>query len=106
MGRAQARAMMGAPKCCSHTSRGVCVPGAIDSVLGEISLAVALTKSYQKEVIRAGGEFLRFIRSLRLCLLHIFLVRLHSKNKHAHCKWYTAGTLGMGTLGPRNTAEY
>ena len=32
MGRAQARAMMGAPKCCSHTSRGVCVPGEIDSV--------------------------------------------------------------------------
>ena len=28
--------------------RGVCVPGAIDSVLGEISFAVALTKSYHK----------------------------------------------------------
>ena len=32
VGRAQARAMMGAPKCCSHTSRGVCVPEEIDSV--------------------------------------------------------------------------
>ena len=30
--------------------RGVCVPGEIDSGLGEISFAVALTKSYQKQL--------------------------------------------------------
>ena len=29
--------------------RGVCVPGEFDSVLGDISFAVALTKSYQKK---------------------------------------------------------
>ena len=28
--------------------RGACVPGEFDSVFGEISFAVALTKSYQK----------------------------------------------------------
>ena len=55
MGRAQARAMLGAPKCCSHTSRGAYVPEELDSVLGDISFAVALTKSYQKDPNKISG---------------------------------------------------
>ena len=51
-GQGKGSAMMGAPKCRSHTSEGYASREKSTlfscSVLGEISFAVALTKSYQK----------------------------------------------------------
>ena len=43
--------MLGAPKCCSHTARGKCVPGANNSVSEKFSFAVALTKKLPKVVL-------------------------------------------------------
>ena len=56
--------MLGAPKCRGHTSEGYASREKSTllfcSVLGEISFAVALTKSYQKLLgLCVGGDFFR-----------------------------------------------